>query len=128
MKKIFLNGWIVWAIAPIFILIVLLSEAIPADRYPTREIVEGNSSTFISSADNTVVKSSSGVLVGIRISGGTLGDITVYDNGVGCSGPVVDNVATADLSAGQVIPYGRVMANGICVTTGAATRAYISYR
>jgi hypothetical protein len=130
MKKIFLNGWIVWAIAPIFILALLLSEAIPADRYPTREIVEGNSSRFISSADNTVVKSGSGYLAGIKISGGTLGTVTIYDNTT-CAGTgttIVDNVASTDISAGLVMPYGRWMSTGICVYTSAATNLVVFYK
>jgi hypothetical protein len=131
MKRFSESGWAVWAIAPIFILALLLSEAIPADRYPTREIVEGNSSRFISSADNTVVKSGSGYLAGIKISGGTLGTVTIYDNTT-CTGAettsVVDNVASTDISAGLVMPYGRWMSTGICVYTSAATNLVVFYK
>ena len=112
-------------IAAILVLAGTVASAI--DRYPTRDILEGNTSALITTADNNVVKASAGYLAGIRISGGTIGDVVVYDC-TACAGTPVDNVASADAYVGLTMPFGRAMLYGICVYTSAATKVYVSYR
>lgn len=91
------------------------------------DVWENFSSTFISSADNTVVKNTPGTLIRIKVSGGTLGDLVVYDNTT-CEGTIVDNVVSADLADGVVMPYGRKMTTGICVYTSSAMKLVVIYK
>lgn len=88
---------------------------------------EAYDSKFISSADNTVIKSSPGILAGIKVTGGTMGTVTVY-NGATCTGTVIDNAASTDIYPGLPMPYGIRMSNGICVYTSAATRLVVVYK
>jgi hypothetical protein len=90
-------------------------------------IQEAYESRFISSADNTVVKAGPGILAGIKVTGGTMGTVTVYDNTT-CAGTVIDNAASTDIYAGLAMPYGSRAANGICVYTSAATKLVVIYK
>ena len=107
--------------------LIALLLSIPALAEMETPVYETYQKSFISSADNTVIKSSSGVLAGIKVSGGTFGSIIVYD-GMTCSGTIVDNVASTEIYAGLVMPYGVAMSNGICVYTSAATKLVVIYK
>lgn len=91
------------------------------------ETREGYTSTLTTAADNNVIKAAPGVLARIKVSGGTLGDMVVYDNTT-CAGTLVDNVVTADLADGQNFEYGRKMTTGICVYTSSAMKLLVVYK
>jgi len=83
--------------------------------------------TNISTADNTAVLAAPGILAGILVNGGTMGQVTVYDN-VACTvgGTVVATIASP--YAGQVIPFGVGMDTGISIRTAAATNLTVIWK
>lgn len=80
---------------------------------------------YISTATTTVVKSGSGFLHTITVSGGTAGIITVYDN-TAASGTVI--VAFASTNALNTYIFNETFGTGLTIVTAAATQINISYR
>lgn len=79
----------------------------------------------ISTATTTVVKAGVGKLHYINVIGGTLGNITVYDNTAG-SGTVI--VPTATPTGSVMWVFNRPVATGITVVTAGATVLVVGYR
>ncbi len=79
----------------------------------------------VTTADNTVVKAAPGILAGIAVNGGTMGQIIVYDNTV-CAGTIYATVASP--TAGSTIPGGVKFTTGICVNTADNTNITVVYQ
>lgn len=79
----------------------------------------------INTATTTVVKSGSGFLHQIRVLGGTLGAITIYDN-TAASGTVI--VPTITPTAQGLLIEDVVFSTGLTIVTAAATIITLSYR
>jgi hypothetical protein len=84
----------------------------------------------ISTATNTQEASASVILHTIVINGGTAGAITVKDTAAAdCSGgSTIAVIATLTGSSAQTLAYDLQTANGLCLTTAAATDVTVSYR
>lgn len=91
--------------------------------------VEGRfSTTAISTATTTTVKSGAGFVHSIQVVGGTLGAVTVYDN-TAASGTVIIPTHTPTASLPNPIIYlDREFGTGLTVVTAAATILIVSYR
>ena len=121
------------AIASLFIALVYcgLSMAFPANstapasHWGNTEVIEAYSYNNITTDTDTQVKSSPGVIAGVLVNGGTMGQITVYDN-TSCSTTTVATIASP--YAGQVIPLGIYASTGICVTTADNTNITVIYK
>jgi hypothetical protein len=79
--------------------------------------------TNITTATTTVVKSGSGFLHAITVNGGTLGNITIYDN-TAVSGT---RIATLDTLNRQTYFFDVVFKTGLTIVTAAATNITVSY-
>lgn len=80
----------------------------------------------VSTATTTTVKSGAGFLGQIIINGGTMGNVTIYDNTAG-SGTTIATLDGANLKVGMVFPYGCVFSTGLTVVTAAATDITVCY-
>ena len=80
----------------------------------------------IKTATTTVIHATGkgGGLVAITINGGTMGSITIYDNGA-ASGTEVAIIAIP--VAGQVFPYSAKLSTGLTIVTAAATNLTVTY-
>jgi len=79
----------------------------------------------ISTATTTTIKTEAGFIKEIRVIGGTLGNVTVYDN-TAASGTLI--VPTVSPDKGQVLKGPCKFATGLTIVTAAATLLAISYR
>ena len=79
----------------------------------------------IKTATTTTVLAEAGFIKEIRVVGGTLGDVTVYDNTAGSGAEIVPTV-TPD--KGQVLKKSCLFATGLTIVTAAATFIVVSYR
>lgn len=96
------------------------------DNTNNKAVVEMRYSNFnISSATTTTVKSGAGYVDEIIIAGGTLGNVTVYDNTAG-SGTVLCPTVTP--VSGAIILKHCTFATGLTIVTAAATVITGSYR
>ncbi len=86
--------------------------------------------TPITTATNTQVKSGAATFHSIVINGGTLtGVITVVDTAASnCTGGVTIATIAQPQVAGQVYTYNAQTANGLCITTAAATNLTVMAR
>ena len=75
--------------------------------------------TSITTAATTVVKSGPGWFQGCKVLGGTLGNVTIYDN-TGASGAVIA-AAFTPTSSGDLFPLNTSFSVGLTVVTAAAT-------
>lgn len=80
----------------------------------------------ISTATTTIVKSSPGRIGCIRVVGGTLGNVTVYDNTAG-SGTVIIPTLTPN-SKEQVLIENAIFNTGLTIVTAAATIISVTYK
>jgi hypothetical protein len=83
------------------------------------------STTYISTATTTTVKSGSGLLHTIVVNGGTAGTIIVYDNTAG-SGTIIASFDSTNALA--TYTFNCTFATGLTVVTGAATKVTVNYR
>ena len=83
----------------------------------------GNFAPFaeISTATDTVVKSSKGYLHGIMINGGTLGAITIYDHATAATGTPKFTISTPTAALPLFLPIDCWFTAGIVIKTGGAT-------
>jgi len=79
----------------------------------------------IKTATTTTVKPGAGFIKEIRVIGGTLGAVTIYDNTAG-SGTEIAPSSTPD--KGQVLKKSCQFTTGLTIVTAAATYIVISYR
>jgi hypothetical protein len=79
----------------------------------------------VSTAATTVVKSGSGYVKAIRVIGGTLGTVTVYDN-TSASGTVL--VPTVTPTAAGLLIESITFSTGLTIVTGSATILTGAYR
>lgn len=79
----------------------------------------------ITSAADTQVKGTAGILAGVVVNGGTMGAITIYNN-TSCATTIIATIASP--YGGQVIPFGVYAGTGICVKTAAATNITVIYK
>ena len=81
----------------------------------------------IATATTTIINATGkgGGLVAIVVNGGTMGAITVYDNGA-ASGTLVATVAVP--VAGWVLPYSCKLTTGLTIVTAAATDLTVIYQ
>ena len=100
----------------------LAGEDLTADRLKT----EHRGSPFaISTATTTTVKSGAGFIYKIRVIGGTLGNVTIYDN-TAASGTVL--LPTVTPVQDGVLLENVSFATGLTIVTAAATIIVGSYR
>lgn len=87
----------------------------------------GSRYAAISTATTTVVSNSPGRLCRIHVpgTGGTPGNITIYDNASAGSGQVLYGPTTP--SAGQIIDIQAPVQSGITVVTASAMVCYVTY-
>lgn len=96
------------------------------DNTNNKAVVEMRfSNANISSATTTTVKSGAGYVDEIIVAGGTLGNVTVYDNTAG-SGTLLCPTVTP--VSGAIILKHVTFATGLTIVTAAATVLTISYR
>ena len=79
----------------------------------------------IKTATTTTVKSGSGNIKEIRVLGGTLGNITVYDNTAGSGTEIVPIITPAGAT---VLKKSCAFSTGLTIVTAAATIVVVSYR
>lgn len=79
----------------------------------------------ISAATTTLIKTGPGVVHNIRVAGGALGNVTVYDN-TDASGTVLLPAVTP--VQGQVLLENIRFSTGLTIVTAAATILTVSYR
>lgn len=79
----------------------------------------------IKTATTTVVKSGSGFIKEIRVLGGTLGAVTVYDSLTATGSEIVPAVTPAGAT---VLKKSCAFATGLTIVTAGATILVISYR
>ena len=79
----------------------------------------------ISAIATTLLKTGPGTLHSLRVAGGTLGAVTVYDN-TDASGTVLLPATTP--VQGQVLLEGIRFSTGLTIVTAAATILTVSYR
>ena len=89
-------------------------------------LVERLTAANVASAATTVIKQGQGFLGQIVINGGTMGNITVYDN-TEASGTIIATITGADLKTGMVFPYGCEFTVGLTVVTAGNTNITICY-
>jgi phage-related protein len=85
----------------------------------------GGVSAAVSTATTTTVKSGAGFINIIRVIGGTLGSVTIYDN-TAASGTVL--LPTVTPVANGVLLEGVSFGTGLTIVTAAATVITVSYR
>lgn len=85
----------------------------------------GHNVTVISTATTTVIKALPGTIRDIRVIGGTLGNVTVYDNSA-ASGTVL--VPTVTPAAGQILLSDAAFTTGCTIVTAAATLIVVTWR
>lgn len=96
------------------------------DNINSKAIVEQRYLPFsVNAAATTVVKSGAGFVHQIRVIGGTLGAITVYDN-TAASGTVI--IPTVTPTAAGLLIENITFANGLTIVTASATIITGAYR
>lgn len=85
----------------------------------------GHTSTYISTATTTTVKSGSGVLHTVIVNGGTAGTVTIYDNTAG-SGTII--AAFDSTNALNTYMFNVAFTTGLTIVTAAATKLTVSSR
>lgn len=85
----------------------------------------GHNDTPISTATTTTVKSGAGTLASIRVLGGTMGNVTVYDN-TAASGTILVPAVTP--AAGQILLSDVGFVTGLTIVTAAATILVVTWR
>lgn len=85
----------------------------------------GNNPTYISTATTTVVKTGSGVIGSVTVTGGAAGTIVIYDN-TAASGTII---ASFDSTA-ALATYLRdkTFTTGLTIVTSAATKITVAWR
>lgn len=79
----------------------------------------------IKTATTTLVKTGPGHINSIRVIGGTLGNVSIFDDTAATSGEIVP-VVTPD--KGQVLVENVSFTTGLSIVTAAATILLVSYR
>lgn len=82
-------------------------------------------STLISTATTTLVKTGKGVLGSLIVNGGTAGTIKIYD-GIDATGTLIADFDSTN--ALNTYKFNRGVKVGICVVTGAATKATVTWK
>lgn len=82
--------------------------------------------TRISSATTTTAKSGPGVLRSIVITGGTMGNITVYDN-TAASGTIIAAFTFGESDGHGGYEFGVPFSAGLTIVTAAATNLTVIY-
>lgn len=91
-----------------------------------RMVVEQrNSNTVISTATTTTIKTGSGYLNNIVVTGGTTGTIVIYDNTAASSTQLANFDTTNALAT---YTFNCSFATGCTIVTSAATKISVSYR
>lgn len=85
----------------------------------------GHNVTVISTAATTTIKTGTGVIRHIRVIGGTLGNVTAYDNTAGSGTLLVPTVTPA---AGQILLEDAAFTTGLTIVTAAATLLAVTWR
>jgi len=79
----------------------------------------------IKTATTTTIKTGSGFIKEIRVLGGTLGDVSVFDDTTGTTNEIVPAVTP---TAGMVLKKSCAFSTGLTIVTAAATIVVVSYR
>jgi hypothetical protein len=85
----------------------------------------GHSTTIITTATTTTIKTGAGVILAVYVLGGTLGAVTGYDNTAG-SGTV--NIPTITPIVGQRLAHDEQFSTGYTIVTAAATILKVVWR
>lgn len=85
----------------------------------------GHNDTVISTATTTTIKTGAGTIRQIRVIGGTLGNVTAYDNTAGSGTLLVPTVTPA---AGQILLEDAAFTTGLTIVTAAATLLAVTWR
>ena len=104
---------------------VNLNTALDADVDTITTYNDDYNVTVISTATTTTIKTGAGRIRQIRVVGGTLGNVTVYDNTAG-SGTVL--VPTVSPDKGQVLLEDAKFNTGLTIVTAAATLVVVTWR
>ena len=104
---------------------VNLNTAIDADVDTVTTYNDDYNVTVISTATTTTIKSGAGRIRQIRVLGGTLGNVTSYDNTAG-SGTVLTPTVSPD--KGQVLVEDAKFETGLTIVTDAATLVVVTWR
>lgn len=93
-------------------------------------VIAGFAFRHISTATNTQMKSTPGTLHTVTVNGGTAGVVTVVDTSASnCSGgttlAVIETIGTTNP---VTLTYDAATANGLCVTTAAASDVTVTFR
>jgi len=103
-------------------------KALDATNDVTRVYPDDYSYAAIETATTTTIKAESGHIKEIRVIGGTLGAITVYDNTAGSGTEIVPTVTPPTLTGTFVLKKDCSFATGLTIVTAAATIIVVSYR
>lgn len=85
----------------------------------------GHTSTYISTATTTTIKSGAGVLHTITVNGGTAGTVIVYDN-TAASGTIIASFDSTNALATYMLNVA--FGTGLTIITAAATKLTVSSR
>lgn len=85
----------------------------------------GHTSTYISTATTTTIKTGAGILHTITVNGGTAGTVIVYDNTAG-SGTIIASFDSTNALATYTLNVA--FTTGLTIVTGAATKITVSSR
>lgn len=88
------------------------------------KVIKRGNYAYISTATTTTIKTSAGHINNIRVLGGTMGNVTIYDNTAGSGTVMVPAVTPA---AGQVLLEDVDFSTGLTIVTAAATILVISF-
>jgi hypothetical protein len=111
--------WFLWFVALVLFVLIVPSYAAEGDGpgQGVFSVRERYNYTNITAADNTIIKTSPGMIAGLVVNGGTMGAITVYDNTT-CGTGTIATIAAP--TAGMIWPAGANTIRGLCIRTAAA--------
>ena len=104
---------------------VNLNTALDADVDTVTTYNDNYNVTVISTATTTTIKTGAGAVRQIRVLGGTLGNVTAYDNTAG-SGKVLTPTVSPD--KGQILLEDAGFNIGLTIVTAAATLVVVTWR
>lgn len=105
--------------------LVALNNSLSKDDDSIEIFGGGNDSIYITTATTTEVFIGPGVVEEIRVVGGTLGNVTIYDNESGTSNVKYGALTPANQ---DVLIKNELFSLGCRITTAAATHIKVTYR
>jgi hypothetical protein len=117
-----------WVVAVVLSIFIASSYAAEGDGpgQGVFSVRERYNYTNITAADNTIIKTSPGMIAGLVVNGGTMGAITVYDNTTCVGTGIVATIAAP--TAGMIWPAGANTIRGLCIRTEAAMNITVYWK